>query len=133
MLAWIRGIFRRGAKEGSGRVAERIAARLLRAKGYRILHRNLVIGDDEADLVAIDPSGESLVIVEVKSRQAGPTAPEESVGSWKRHRLSRLASRLLARSEHQGKRIRFDVVGVEFDEKDRSTIRHHVAAFECGW
>ena len=55
-----------GARESLGDRGERLAARWLTRRGYRILHRKLTIGRDEADLVAVDPHG-TVVIVEVKT------------------------------------------------------------------
>ena len=75
-----------------GRRGERRAARFLRRRGYRILHRNLTIGRDEADLVALDPDGRTIVIVEVKTRSSDYLAPEVKINRDKQYRLARLAA-----------------------------------------
>src|SRR5258705_7808937 len=76
----------------SGRRGEDLAHRFLRRQGYTIVARNyrLAAGDGEADLIAWE--GDTLVIVEVKSRQSdeyGP--PERAVGDEKRVHLRRVA------------------------------------------
>jgi putative endonuclease len=119
--------------ERLGPRGEAVAAKFLKRAKYRLVARNLTIGDDEADIIAIDPDGLTVVIVEVKARVVGETPPEEGVGPQKRHRLARLASRLLKGREYQGRPIRFDVVGVEFPARGRAVVRHHVAAFDSPW
>ncbi len=71
---------------------ERAAERFLRAMGFRILARNWRSprdSRDEADLIAITPCGEFVVIVEVK-RAAGPWDALERVDGRKREVLWRL-------------------------------------------
>lgn len=130
ILAGLRRL-RPGAKESLGRAGERIATRHLRRSGYRILERNLRVGKDEADLVALDPDGVTIVIVEVKARR-DPIAPAEAaVGFHKQHRLNRLAASLQRREAYRGRPFRFDVVAVEWDDRGRIGVRHVPAAFEA--
>ena len=75
-----------------GRAGEALAAQYLEDKGYVILARNLRVGRDEVDLVALD--GATLVCVEVRARRAGAMVhPFESITAAKRARLRRSASR----------------------------------------
>jgi putative endonuclease len=104
----------------------------LRRRGYRILARNLRLGDDEADLVALAPDRRTVVIVEVKTRVAGPTPPESSVGPRKRRRLLRLARRLAQRAPYTDRPLRIDVVAIETAPSGRWTVRHHVDAIAAG-
>ena len=67
-----------GVEVSLGERGERLAARWLARRGYRILHRNLKIGRDEADLVAVDPGGRTPVSGEVKTR-ASVTPPSTHV------------------------------------------------------
>jgi putative endonuclease len=96
-----------------GRRGEDLAHRFLRAKGFVIVARNyrLSSGDAEADLIAWD--GETLVFVEVKSRETadfGP--PERAIGEEKRAHLLRIAREYTRKTETPWARIRFDVVSV---------------------
>ena len=70
MLGFLRRI-RRGTSstETVGRKGERLAARRLRRAGYRILERNLRIGRDEADIVALDPDRTTIVIVDATFKE----------------------------------------------------------------
>jgi len=98
-----------------GRRGEDLAHRFLRRQGYTIVARNyrLPSGDGEADLIAWD--GDTLVIVEVKSRTSdefGP--PDRAVGDDKRAHLRRLARAYARKTDTPWERVRCDVVTVVF-------------------
>lgn len=108
-----------------GLSAERLAAWLLRLKGYRILARRHTRGTAELDLIA--RRGRTLVFVEVKARgtlDAGMAA----VSPQQRRRILRAAEGFLAASpEHRGCDIRFDVIVVP-----PGRLPHHIrAAFDA--
>ena len=107
------------ARQRLGRDAERLAARRLRERGWRIIVRNArpsangVSG--ELDLVCLD--GETLVFVEVKAgrpdSELGPEAPALAVGGRKQLRLRRLARAWLCEAPRlRFDQLRFDVIGV---------------------
>ncbi len=112
------------------RRGERLAARFLKRRGFRILHRNLTVGKEEADLVAVAPDGKTLVIVEVKTRADPEARPEEAIGRGKQSRLARLAARLASRPEFRGRPVRFDVVAVTMSPGAAPDVRHYEHAFE---
>jgi putative endonuclease len=112
-----------------GRKGERAAAKHLRRVGYRILHRNLRIGRDEADLVALDPDGRTIVIVEVKTLAGDATAPEMKIDRGKQYRMTRLAARLQQRRGYRDRPMRFDAVAVHWPAEGRPAVRHYVGAF----
>lgn len=101
-----------------GRRGERVAARMLAIKGYRVLERNGTRAAGEADLLALAPDGRTLVLVEVKSRLVDPgraaPPPEASVTREKQRRLVRIARSIAAGPRGRGRPIRIDVVGVDF-------------------
>ncbi len=117
-----------GAREPLGDRGERLAARWLKRRGYRSLHRNLSIGRDEADLVAVDPGGRSLVIVEVKTRSSATPPPEAGLTRAKQVHLERLAARLKRRREYRGLPVRIDAIAIIWPEGSEPDIRHYV-----GW
>ena len=117
-------------QQALGHRGERLAERYLRRNGYRILHRNLCIADDEADLVALDPEGTTTVIVEVKTRSTDEPAPEAAINNKKQFRLARLAARLVKRRQFQDRPIRFDVIGIVWPDQGKPQVRHSVGAFE---
>lgn len=98
-----------------GRAGEALAARYLEDRGYVILARNLRVGRDEVDLVALD--GATLVCVEVRARRANSMVhPFESITATKRARLRRSASR---HAVERGLRdVRIDVIAVIDGEVD---------------
>ena len=112
-----------------GKRGERVAARWLRRRGYRILETNLSFGRDEADLLALAPDG-SVVIVEVKTRSNPATWPEMAIDRHKRRRMARIAARLRVRPDYAARAIRFDVVAVSWPPGDLPQVRHFPHAFE---
>jgi putative endonuclease len=108
---------------------ERLAARWLKRRGYRILHRKFTVGHDEADLVAVDPDGRTLVIIEVKTRAADAPGPEAGFTQDKRFRMTRLASRLQERAEFRDHPIRFDAVAIVWPPEGKPSVRYYKDAF----
>lgn len=119
-----------------GREGERLAALLLRRRGYRLLGRNLRNRFGEIDLVALAPDRRTVVIVEVKSGVAGGSGgstlrPELHVTPAKQRKLAGLASQLVRQFRLHDRPVRFDVIGVDLDPATgRADLRHHEAAFE---
>jgi putative endonuclease len=93
-----------------GRRGERAAEKYLRRSGYRIVARNFRAAGAEIDLVAMD--GDTLVFVEVKTRQSfAAGAPEEAVDLRKQTRMRRAAQAFAARYRADDYDMRFDIVG----------------------
>lgn len=113
-----------------GARGEDAAARHLASAGYRILERNLRVGDDEADIVALTPDG-AVAVVEVKSR-SGPWHPEDRVDHVKRARLVRLAAALAASAPFRDRLFQFDVVAVNLGAGGGEHVEHWPRAFDAG-
>jgi putative endonuclease len=128
--SWLRNLFRIAPL---GRRGERQAAKFLQQRGYRILERNREVGDDEADLIALDPDGRTVVIVEVKTRARDATAPEMAVNRTKQFRMSRLASNLSKTTAYRDRPFRFDALAIVWPEGGQPVIRHHIGAFQSPW
>src|SRR4051812_22975942 len=85
------------ARDPLGDAGERAAARHLTRAGYRVIGRNLRVPMGGADILALAPDGETVVVVEVKARRvaavdAAPGAfvarpPEGSIPAHKREKL----------------------------------------------
>jgi putative endonuclease len=131
---------RRGRRELEGRrdplgpAGEKLAARRLKRDGYLILGRNVRVPIGEADLVAVAPDRQTVVIVEVKTRRTGAgdlppeqRAPEASVTAEKRGKLV-LIARHLARANRWKRPPRIDVIAVEWPSEGKPVVRHHVGA-----
>ncbi len=102
------------AAHETGRRAERLAAKHLKKRGYRIIGQNLVCNAGEIDILARD--GETLVIVEVKALKDPPRGltPSVHLNKTKRTRLAKLASEVVKKKNLQGLPVRFDLVSVIF-------------------
>ena len=90
---------------------ERAAEKYLKRHGYRIVTRNFKASGAEIDLVARD--GETLVVVEVKTRRSMVGGrPEEAVDARKQSRLRRAAEAFALQNRVGERRTRFDIVAV---------------------
>ncbi|MFH1134452.1 MAG: YraN family protein [Pseudomonadota bacterium] len=116
---------------GVGPAGERLAVNYLSSKGLKKVETNFRTKFGEIDLVCLD--GDVVVFVEVKtrrSRQFG--SPVEAVSLEKQRRLSMAASIFLSRRAWEGRRARFDVLGIGlFGEQVE--IEHIPDAFDRVW
>ena len=130
------GVFVRNVEHLStaqlGRRGERVAARLLRRRGYRILFRNYRLRFGEIDIICRHPDGRTITIVEVKTlryrdpARAAIYRPEGHVDARKRRTLRRLAAAVRKRHGWLNQPTSIDVVAVEFHRgRRRPVVRHH--------
>ena len=116
----------------AGRIGDRgeiAARRFLQRQGMKIVaqrHRNAYA---EIDLIAVD--GETVVFVEVKTRQSNMAGhPTESVDLDKQTRLSRAAMAYLKQHDLLEYSSRFDVLAVNWPADDKQPeINHYRDAF----
>jgi putative endonuclease len=110
------------ARQQAGCAAEDEVAAHLALGGWRLLGRNVVVGRDEIDILAIDPGPPAeLVFVEVRSATSDRFGtPEERVDRDKVAHLYR-ASRALTAGH--GLRKRVDLIVVD-RRSGRSVLRH---------
>ena len=99
--------------QAAGRRGEDLAHRFLCRHGFIIVARNyrLAAGDGEADLIGWE--GETLVVVEVKSRESaayGP--PDRAIGPEKFRHMRRVAREYAAKTSPPWEQVRFDIVTV---------------------
>ena len=117
-----------------GDAAEAAVAGRLEGLGWRVIARNLRLGRDEVDLVALDhgPPPE-LVIVEVRWRGRRDFGlPEETLDWRKRRRLRRALGTLMERlaalaPDVSARAVRVDLVAVEPSPRGQHIVRHHRA------
>ncbi len=112
-----------------GRLGERLAAEHLSRLGFDIVARNHRTRFGELDLIGFD--GETLVIVEVKTRRSGG-APFDALTPAKQRRVRQMgASWLMETSDRpRAERIRFDAIGVTIDPRGRlAGLEHLEGAF----
>ena len=93
-----------------GKWGEDIAARFLEDEGYEILDRDWKSGHHDLDIVARD--GQTLVIVEVKTRRNRLFGnPEESIDYKKRQSLQTAINHYV-KSHATSRSLRFDVITI---------------------
>ena len=120
----------RFGRQDLGRYGERLAAKELRKRGYKILERRWRCRLGEIDLIAQD--GETLVIVEVKTRSRRDYgAPADAVDARKRRKLIQLAEAYLRARRLRDVTVRFDVVGVACIRGEKPEITVLRSAFEA--
>ncbi len=113
-----------------GRRGERVAAGYLRKHGYRILGRNIRTRTGEIDIVALEPKGKAIVVVEVKSGSGGPIPPEAHVNFYKQRKLVVQAVLLAKRYRLTDRPFRIDVVAVDLPVAEKPIVRHYIGAVE---
>ena len=123
------------SKQDIGKYGEKLAAKYLKKKGYRIVGKNLHLGKNELDLVARNKN--FLAFVEVKTRSyecvenAAQYRPALAVDQDKRSRTAEAAKAYL-RAHPTRLCPRLDVVEVYLDRTKRNKpfkINHIEAAF----
>jgi putative endonuclease len=116
-----------------GDEAEDAVVRALVGAGWGILGRNVRVGRDELDVVAIDPGPPpAVVVVEVRRRGRRDFGLAEETLDWRKRRAVRRAMAALRATGHlpdgsvlPDHRWRFDLVAVEPDGSGGLTLRHH--------
>lgn len=116
------------SKEQVGRLGEKLGARFLRRRGYRVVARNYMCSAGEVDLIALDQ--DSVVFVEVKTRRDDTTGhPEDAVNFRKRRKLTAVARCYLLQTGAQHRPCRFDVIAIVLKDGCKPEIEHFIDAF----
>lgn len=122
MLGWFKA-------KPLGLQGEGHAARFLRARGYRILGRNVELGRYEIDIIA--RTGDTIAFVEVKTRETEDAfRPESAVNPEKQRRILQAAKHYIAQHDDGQTYFRFDIVAVILPPKGAPTITHFEDAFQ---
>lgn len=112
---------------------EDAAAKYMKKQGHTVLARNLRLHIGEIDILCHDIKHDCVVIVEVKARirksQSTPV-PESNITAAKKRKLRSLAQAINKREDCRGKRIRIDVIAIEFapDKPTPIALRHYESA-----
>ncbi|GMU37801.1 MAG: YraN family protein [Planctomycetia bacterium] len=107
--------------------SEKLAASFLRRKGYRLVAHNYVCPAGEADLIVVD--GDTIVFVEVRTRQEGEVAPEATIVQSKKDALSTVARTFLHDTNAWALPCRVDVVAITLKGDGEADIKHYIDAF----
>lgn len=112
------------APHSLGAEGERLAARYLAGKGFRIVVRNFRFIRNEIDIIARD--GETLCFIEVKTRASLDKGhPAEAVTLRKQKEIVRAASGYLAGLAGELPECRFDVIAILAQRMEGAMIREY--------
>lgn len=112
-------------KQTFGQLGEQRAAEHLLECGWQILERNWRCKEGEADIIALDPEAQALVVVEVKTRAGlGYGSPLESITYAKARRLRQLAAIYARQSGLRMRRLRVDAIGILWPRGGGSELIH---------
>ena len=121
------------AAQRTGDEAEDLVAARLTAAGWHLIARNVRLGRDELDLVAVDPGPPpALVVVEVRRRGRRDFGlAEETLDHRKRSALRRAVGRLVEAGRLPDGTplprlaLRVDLVALDPGPDGRTSVRHH--------
>lgn len=111
---------------------EQAAARYMRKQGCRVIARNLRLPIGEIDLLCLEKSTGTVVVVEVKARSYSENTsrdidPVASITAKKRAKLISLAKSIKKKPRFAASAIRIDVISVRFEAGRRKpVIRHYL-------
>jgi putative endonuclease len=109
-----------------GQRGEKVAQFFLAEKGYKILHVNWRNRKAEIDIIAMD--GNTIVFVEVKTRQSNLYGdPENAVDFKKQKRIIHAANAYVTKYRIEND-ARFDIISILI-EKTATVINHYTDAF----
>jgi putative endonuclease len=121
---------RYSSRKELGAKGEKLAAKYLKRKGYKIIQRNYTCKLGEIDIIA--ERDRTIVFAEVRTKQTekfGP--PQYSITAAKRRQISRAALCYIRENKLVGQSCRFDVIAITFSsESRRPRIEHIENAFE---
>ena len=97
-----------------GQKGEKLAAKIMREKGFRVVDMNWKFGHLEMDVIAV--SRKEIAFVEVKTRTTsyGGKRPEEFVDELKRRRMAAAANAYIKFHKIE-LTPRFDIIGITMD------------------
>ena len=118
------GSERRKSTVETGALGEDLAARYLELRGWRLLGRNLRVGQKEIDLLAADD--DCLVFVEVKLRRGDRYGRAVEALTGRKLALLRAALRETVHRRNWRGAYRLDLVTLDLDPaRDRLLLEHY--------
>ncbi len=112
-----------------GRWGQKQAKKFLKKKGYKTLKENFSCKTGEIDLIMAEPQG-SLVFIEVKTKTNEDFVDAEAaVTKAKQFRMAKTANFFTKKYKLENLPLRFDVVIIVANEKNKPQIRHYENAF----
>ena len=112
-----------------GKWGEAEAARYLQDRGYSILERNWRQGHRDLDIVALTEGRDTIVIVEVKTRQTDDMEKPEQAVDIKKMRNIAAATNLYVKQRNIVHQLRFDIISIVGTTGHVEKIEHIEDAF----
>ena len=120
------------ARHRRGLEGERVAARYLIARGWRLEGHRFRMGRLEIDLVM--RRLDLVVFVEVKTRETTRYGSAVEAVTWtKRREIERVAQAWIERRGRERDTYRFDVIAVTLHTPGGPSVVHVPNAFRAGW
>lgn len=111
-------------KKTIGRFGEDLAEKFLLKRGYKIIARNLKIGRNELDIIAL--INEEMVFVEVKTLASGRIGPaNEALKGRQIKNLKRAMSVYAWECRHNQEKIRLDFISIDLNRRDKTAKLKH--------
>ena len=108
-----------------GKTGEQLAAEYLKTKGFEVLETNWRFKQYELDLIVKMPNRDTIVFVEVKTRQTNYFGyPETFVTKAKQKLIAKAAALYLDENGLNDAPVRFDVVAITITPQQ--THIHHI-------
>ncbi len=112
-----------------GKWGETEAARYLQGKGYSILERDWRQGHRDLDIVALTEERDTVVIVEVKTRQNDDLEKPEQAVDMKKMRNIAAATDIYIKQRNIVHQLRFDIISIVGTVNKVQKIEHIEDAF----
>lgn len=113
-----------------GIIGEKLAAKYLKQKGYRILARNFCnsFGRRLGEIDIITKKDNIIVFVEVKTRlqKKSIIIPEECINRAKLHKLNKIAAYYLKINNLTKNPYSFDAISIIYDEQNKKAFIRHL-------
>jgi len=118
-------------KKDLGKFGEKIAEKLIKKKGFKLLEKNYRFLRCEIDLIFLDKKNNMIIFVEVKTRRNKKFGePEESITHFKQRNMMKAAQGfVLNNKKYENYSLRFDTVSVLFSDNNEYSVNHIEEAF----
>jgi putative endonuclease len=114
-----------GYNQKIGKLGEKLAAKFLKKKGYKIIEKNFNTRYGEIDIVAT--KNNCVAFIEVKTRTSRKFGyPEQAINYFKLQHFQNAVQAYLTKNDIGKKEISLDAISIEMDIKTRKAKITHL-------